>query len=147
MSGTTMTRAEREAFLAEARVAILAIAEPGRGPLAVPVWYDYRPGGDLWFLTQADSQKGRLLQAAGRLSLCVQDPSPPYRYVSVEGPIAATRPYDIDEDLKPMAQRYLGEAGGADYARRMKESGGNASGILVTLHPERWLTVDYGKRA
>ena len=31
-----MTRAEREAFLADTRVGILAVEQPGRGPLAVP---------------------------------------------------------------------------------------------------------------
>ena len=34
-----MSRAEREAFLAATRVGIVSIAEEGRGPLAVPVWY------------------------------------------------------------------------------------------------------------
>jgi hypothetical protein len=29
---TTMTRAEREAFLADVHVGVLSIAEPGRGP-------------------------------------------------------------------------------------------------------------------
>ena len=34
-----MTRTEREAFLAETRVGMLSVNEPGRGPLTVPVWY------------------------------------------------------------------------------------------------------------
>ena len=34
-----MSPAEREAFLAETHVAIVSIAEAGRGPLAIPVWY------------------------------------------------------------------------------------------------------------
>ena len=36
-----MTRAEREAFLAALHVGIISIAETGRGPLAVPIWYAY----------------------------------------------------------------------------------------------------------
>jgi len=41
-----MTPQEREAFLADVHVGVLAIEEPGRGPLALPVWYVYRDG--LW---------------------------------------------------------------------------------------------------
>ena len=43
-----MTKAEREEFLAGLHVGIISIAEPGRGPLAVPIWYGYEPGGELW---------------------------------------------------------------------------------------------------
>ena len=140
-----MTHEERERFLAEPRVAIVSIAEEGRGPLSVPVWYDYEPGGDLWFLTQSDSRKGKLLAAAGRFSLCVQEPTAPYKYVSVEGPIVATEAYDLETDLKPMGQRYLGQEGGAQYADGMREAHARGNSIKVVMRPERWLTVDYGK--
>jgi hypothetical protein len=55
-----MDKAEREAFLAELHVGIISIEEPGRGPLTVPIWYGYEPGGDLWIVTERDSRKGRL---------------------------------------------------------------------------------------
>ena len=64
-----MTREQRERFLADVHVAVVAIAQQGRGPLAVPVWYWYEPGGDLWFETQPDSRKGRLSSLA-RASAC-----------------------------------------------------------------------------
>ena len=42
----TMSRAEREEFLAGLHVGVLSVASPdGRGPLTVPVWYTYQPGG------------------------------------------------------------------------------------------------------
>ena len=47
-----MTREEREAFLAGVHVGIISIAEAGRGPLAVPIWYGYAPGGDLWIVIE-----------------------------------------------------------------------------------------------
>ena len=37
MGQLTMTKAEREAFLAETRIAVITVAEAGRGPLAVPL--------------------------------------------------------------------------------------------------------------
>jgi nitroimidazol reductase NimA-like FMN-containing flavoprotein (pyridoxamine 5'-phosphate oxidase superfamily) len=84
-----MTKQERERFLAEIHVGIIGIPEDGRGPLAVPVWYAYTPAGELRVVTGRTSRKGRLLQRAGRFSLCAQTETPPYRYVSVEGPIIA----------------------------------------------------------
>ena len=77
----TMTRREREAFLAGVHVGIISIAEEGRGPLTVPIWYAYTPGGELRLITGRHSRKGRLLAQAGRFSLCAQTEAPPYRYV------------------------------------------------------------------
>src|SRR5689334_10260684 len=68
----TMTRAEREAFLADTHVAIISVAADGRGPLAVPVWYGYEPGGVVRVVTGGTSRKAALIRAAGRVSLCVQ---------------------------------------------------------------------------
>ena len=144
---TAMTQAQREAFLAEVRVGILSLADGERGPLASPVWYDYQAGGDLWLLTQSDSRKGRLLQTAGRASLCVQHTDPPYQYVSIEGPIVAIEAYDVERDLLPMAVRYLGAAGGRAYADGIATKAGTGNSIKVRIRPERWLTVDYGKRS
>ena len=67
-----MTKAEREEFLAGLHVGIISIAEPGRGPLTVPIWYGYEPGGELWIVTEGDSRKGRLLKQVERFSLCAQ---------------------------------------------------------------------------
>ena len=34
-----MTKEERAAFLADVHVGVLAVDEPGRGPLSLPIWY------------------------------------------------------------------------------------------------------------
>jgi hypothetical protein len=83
-----MDAAAREEFLAGVHVGVLsaAMGAPGR-TLAVPVWYGYRPGGLVTVLTGRESRKARAIRAAGRFSLCAQDQRPPYRYVSVEGPV------------------------------------------------------------
>ena len=70
-----MSPAEREAFLADVHVAVVSIPEPGRGGLVIPIWYDYAPGGPLWFVTDATSRKARLLERAGCLGLCAQGPN------------------------------------------------------------------------
>jgi nitroimidazol reductase NimA-like FMN-containing flavoprotein (pyridoxamine 5'-phosphate oxidase superfamily) len=66
-----MTRQERERFLAELHVGIIAMTEDGRGPLTVPIWYLYEPGGELRVVTARTSRKVELLRRAGRFSLCV----------------------------------------------------------------------------
>lgn len=47
----TMTKEEREAFLADVHVAVISVAEHGRGPLVVPMWYSYEPGGQVRIIT------------------------------------------------------------------------------------------------
>ena len=92
---------------------------------------------------QADSRKMLDIDAAGRFSLCVQTETAPYKYVSVEGPVTAVRPYGIDTDLLAMATRYLGEQGGRDY---IASAGTGDHGVIVSMTPEHWLSTDYGKR-
>ena len=138
-----MTREEREAFLAGVHVGIVSVAEEGRGPLAVPVWYAYEPGGEVWFLTGRSSMKGRLLERARRLSFCVQVETSPYRYVSVEGPVVGIEPAELERDRRPMARRYLGVAGGDRFIERT--SGDYPDNVVVRMRPERWLTADYSK--
>jgi hypothetical protein len=47
----TMTKEEREAFLADVHVAVISVAEDGHGPLVVPIWYSYEPGGEVRIIT------------------------------------------------------------------------------------------------
>ena len=135
-----MTKEEKQDFLAGLHVGVLSLSDNPKGPLTVPIWYDYEPGGELWFITGPNSLKGKLLKVEARLSLMAQSEEPPYKYVSIEGPVMS-----IDEatnnDLLAMAIRYLGKEGGEQYAKN-SESGG---GVIVRVKPERWLSVDYGK--
>jgi hypothetical protein len=79
---------ERQKFLAEPRIAALSVsAGPDRGPLTVPMWYQYTPGGEVWVLTSVASVKAELIRAAGRFTLMVDRVEPTIRYVAVEGPV------------------------------------------------------------
>lgn len=136
-----MTKEERESFLAEVRVAVVAISNGDRGPLATPVWYWYEPGGDIWFETQPASRKGSLLHIGKRISLCVQDEKPPYAYVSVEGPIIEIAEDDRELHELPMAIRYLGEKEGLGYNSGQPDS----KWKRYIMRPEHWLTLDGSK--
>ena len=138
---TQMSQAEKQEFLAGLHVGVLSIAQHGRGPLTVPVWYDYTPGGDLWFLTGRDSRKGRLLENGVRVSLCAQTETAPYKYVSVEGPITSITPSDREREGRPMARRYLGAKMGDQYT----DSSAADDSVTVRMKPDRWLAVDYSK--
>jgi len=111
----TMTKQERETFLADLHVGIISIPEEGRGPLTVPIWYSYEPGGEIRVVTPRTSRKAELLRHAGRFSVCVQMETWPYKYVSVEGPVVAIEPADVERDRRPLARRYLGAQRGARY--------------------------------
>jgi len=139
----TMTKQERERFLADLHVGIISIPEEGRGPLTVPIWYSYEPGGELRVVTGRTSRKAGLLQRAGRFSLCAQTETLPYKYVSVEGPVVAIEPADLERDRRPLARRYLGAELGDEY---IESTRGLVANVLVRMRPERWHTVDYAKQ-
>jgi nitroimidazol reductase NimA-like FMN-containing flavoprotein (pyridoxamine 5'-phosphate oxidase superfamily) len=140
-----MTRQEREAFLADVHVGIISIPDEGRGPLTVPIWYGYDAGGELRVVTPKASRKGRLLARAGRFSLCAQTETPPYKYVSVEGPIIAMEAADLERDLRPLAHRYLGAEMGDRYIEQTRHAHEHAENMLIRMRPQRWLTVDFAK--
>lgn len=140
MGALAMTQAEREQFLADLHVGVLGIERPDGPPLVVPVWYMYEKGGELWFLIDNDSVKGRLLRKSMRFSLCVQNESLPYKYVSVEGTATIIKA-DKELHTRPMAHRYLGKVEGDKYTERDD----NSTTIRVSTRPERWFTVDYSK--
>jgi PPOX class probable F420-dependent enzyme len=140
-----MSPDEGASFLAEPHVAVLGVAgADGRGPLLVPVWYHYRPGGEVIILTERDSRKARLVRRAGRFSLCAQQDQPPYRYVTVEGPVTSIAESVTLDERRALARRYLGPGEGDRYV----ESTAAVTPQIIAIHmrPDRWLAVDQGRR-
>jgi len=139
---TVMDVAAREEFLAGVHVGVLsaALGVPGR-TLAVPVWYDYRPGGLVTVLTGRGSRKAQAIRGAGRFSLCAQDEHPPYRYVSVEGSVISEEEASAAERLA-LARRYLGTADGDRYVTDNPDPG--RENVAFRMRPEHWLSQDQG---
>lgn len=138
MASTDMTTEEREAFLADVHVGILSIERTGKGPLALPIWYQYEDG-QVVISMDTNSAKAKLLRRHARATLTVQDETPPYRYVMVEGPVAVAFE---ERDGLPLAVRYLGEEIGEWYASQNPPT---ENSVIGRLTPEVWLTIDYGK--
>lgn len=132
---------ERQQFLAQPHIAALAVsAGADRGPLNVPIWYQYVPGGEVWVLTGAQSQKMRRITEAGRFSLMVEEVEPRVRYVSVEGPVTRVEP-TTDAQHREMVARYL-PADKVDAYLSYAESFGDQ--VTVGMRPEHWLSADMG---
>jgi PPOX class probable F420-dependent enzyme len=139
MSELSMSKRERDEFLAALHVGVLAVQRPDGPPLVTPVWYRYAPGGAVEFNTERSSEKAQLLEQSGHASLCVQREELPYAYVTVEGPVeidSTDRATRVD-----IATRYLGTEMGPAYV----DDGPAADDIVVRLRPARWRTSDFSK--
>jgi PPOX class probable F420-dependent enzyme len=137
---SSRSRTEREEFLAAVHVGVLSVATgDDRGPLSVPVWYTYQPGGTLNVSTGRSTRKAQAIMAAGRFSLCVQDEQPPYKYVTVEGPAAIEDATDAER--LELARRYLGTEGGDAFLAATPSTGQ----VMIRMTPERWVSVDYSQ--
>jgi PPOX class probable F420-dependent enzyme len=135
-----MSPTERQAFLADVHVGVLTVAAgEGEGPLATPVWYSYTPGGVVSVTTGGNSRKVRAIEAAGRCTLCAQNEAPPYKYVTVEGPVAI-EPAELAERVA-IARRYLGAEGGDAFIAANPD----VDDVMIRLTPERWRTADFSK--
>lgn len=129
-----MSVQDRTDFLAAPHVAILAVTRENRGPLAVPVWYDYRDG-EVLVWTRDSSRKAQLVRAAGRFSLAVQHAEPPYGYVTVEGPVTwqSNPPHAT---LLRIVSRYLPPEAAAAFV----EANQTPDAVLLSMRPESWIS-------
>ncbi len=133
---------EREQFLAEPHIGALSVAErPDRAPLTVPIWYQYRPGGELWVLTGPRERKTRAIEAAGRFTMMVQRTEPTVRYVSVEGPVVRTSAGSVERS-REMAERYLPPDKVDEYLEFERTEIGEL--MAVYMRPRHWLSADLG---
>lgn len=137
-----LSKDEREQFLAEPHIAALSVsAGDGRGPLTVPIWYQYTPGGEPWVLTGAESRKKKLIEAAGCFSLMVERTEPTVRYVAVDGAVSRIEP-GTDDQHAELAHRYLPP----DRAEKFLNYALTELGeyVAIYLRPQHWVSADMG---
>ena len=80
-----MTKAEYMAFLTSpARCAKLATVREDGSPHVVPVWFTL-DGDDLIFTAGCASTKVKNILRDGRVAICVDEDTPPFHYVLLEG--------------------------------------------------------------
>src|SRR5262249_35219098 len=90
--------------LAGPHVAVLSVSRTGRGPLAIPVWYEYADGL-IRIVTAPDSLHGRVVRQAGHATVTIRgeaygDAEASEGYVFAEGPARFT-----GEDVEPIVRR------------------------------------------
>jgi PPOX class probable F420-dependent enzyme len=131
-----MTDDERRRFLlAGTRTGVLATVRADGRPHAAPVWFTL-DGDDVLFTTNERTVKGRNLRRDGRATLAVDDSTPPYHFVTIEGRV------ELSDDLAEMLPwatvlgvRYMGEARGEEYGKRNAVPGE----LLVRLRPDKMI--------
>jgi len=114
-----MSDEERRAFLsAGTRTAKLAVTRVSGAPHVVPIWF-VLDGDDVIFTTGVDTIKGKAISRDNRVALCVDDDSPPFSFVTIEGVARIGR--DLDETLvwaTRLGARYMGAKRAEEFGRR-----------------------------
>jgi len=133
MSDDPLDDAVRRFLTEPVRPAILATVRADGRAHAVPVWYDLDDDGSVLFNTGDSTVKGRNLARTGRAALTVQEPAPPFAFVSLEGPVTLLD--DLDQ-VRAWAGRIGGRYMGADRAEAFGARNGVPGELLVRLVPE-----------
>lgn len=133
-----MTAEERRAFLlAGTRTAALATVRADGRPHVAPVWFTL-DGDDVVFTTWQTSVKGVNLRRDGRVALTVDDETPPYAFVTIEGRATlSTDPEGMRHWATRIAARYMEEAQADAYGRRNAVAGE----LLVRVRPVQTVAV------
>jgi len=93
------------------------VASDGR-PLVAPVWFVV-DDGELAFATHRNSPKCRALQRDPRVTICVDDPHPPYSFVQVQGVATVTDdPGAVLDNTTRTGARYMGADRADEFGRR-----------------------------
>ncbi len=122
---------DREQFLKEPNVAVLATVDAKGRAHAAPIWYLYEDGV-LIMSTGRGSQKHRNVEAHPDVTLVVDRRTLPYYAVMARGRAEIGPPLTEHKRLR-MAVRYLGEEMGRAYVAG--RSGGES--ITIRLRPRK----------
>lgn len=115
---STFTDEQRAFLLHGTRTAKLATVRKDGRPHVVPVWF-LLDGETLIFTTGELAVKAANMRRDARICLCVDDETPPYAYIMVEG----TATWDTDPDAllhwaTRIGGRYMGEELAETYGKR-----------------------------
>jgi len=128
----SMTEEEWRAFVMHGtRTAKVATARKDGRPHVVPVWF-VLDGEDVVFTTGASSVKGQALRRDPYVCLCVDDQTPPFGFVMIEGPVElSTDPDELRRVTTRIGGRYMGAERAEEFGARNAAEGE----LLVRLRP------------
>ena len=118
----------------------LAVTRKDGRPHVSPIWFDLdAETGELVFVTQAESVKGRCIKRDPRVSICVDVQEMPFDFARVDG-TATWTPYEDDPDAMvhwatETCRRYVGDERAEEFGRR----NAHPSEMLVRVTPTNLL--------
>ena len=141
---TYMSEEEIKIFLTQCTfTAKIATVKKDGSPHFVPIWFvlDERNNkkvkkiGDVIFTTYEDSLKARNIESDNRVSICVDDQTPQFSFVTISGTAKIYR-HKRNELLKwatKIARRYMGKSNAKAYGERNSTEGA----VLVRIKPTK----------
>jgi len=127
-----MSADERRQFLLEStRTGKVATTRADGRPHVTPVWFTV-DGDEILFTTHETSLKAKAIRRDPRVAMCVDDQTPPYSYVLVEG--NAELSDDLGE-LRQIATAVGGRYMGADRADEFGARNAVPGELVVRITP------------
>ncbi|HJM74480.1 MAG TPA: PPOX class F420-dependent oxidoreductase [Dehalococcoidia bacterium] len=127
-----MTEQELDEFLSAPRVAVLSTVDAQGRPRQAAIWY-YWEDGAAYLFTGRRTLKWRNLLRDPHASLCIDDRTPPYSSVVLEGTVEESDRSMYELVLK-MALAYYGEEKGRPFAEGYRDK---PDSVLFKLTSER----------
>ena len=116
-----LTRAERDAFLAERGIVMrIAVVRSDGSPLVTPIWFLHEDAA-IYFTPREQSEWFACLRHDSRAALCIDEQPLPYRKVIIEG--EAELVYDLGRDdawrdlYRRIAKRYVDQDAAEGYVQ------------------------------
>lgn len=102
--------------------------------MGVPVWFDLDADGSVTFTTWHETIKARSIRRDPRVSICIDEETPPFDYVRIDG-----RAEQIDdfELLGRWATRLAARYMGAPLAEAIGNRNAVQGGVVVRVTPTR----------
>lgn len=133
---STMTKDETRNFLLQGTLTgKLGTINKDGTPHVVPIWYTIDEGDDIIFNTNGQSVKAKNIMRDNRVRLCVDDQTPLFSFVLIDGiaQIERVESSEIYKWAKNIAARYMGDDKSEAYGKRNSGEGE----ILVRIKPTR----------
>jgi len=127
-----MTKAEyREFLLRGTKTGKLATVRKDGRPHVVPIWFDL-DGDAVIFTTGGESLKYKNMKRDPRVSITIDDQTPPYSYVMIEGTVSFSEdPGELLYWATRIGGRYMGEDQAEAYGKRNSTPGE----VIVRITP------------
>jgi len=86
----------------------LGTLNPDGSPQVTPVWVDY-DGKHVRINSALGRAKDKNIRRDPRVSMAIQDPENPYRYLEIRGKVVEITQKGADEHIDSLAKKYLGK--------------------------------------